>query len=343
MRLDLVLEPDSPVRFRELGVLAESLGFGAVWTANHIAARDPFMSFMPLAGATSSIRMGPVAVSPYELHPVKIANQLLTLNEAAGGRANIVVGGGGGTVIGLGMKPGRRAMMPRMVRAVRECTELLQGAATAHNKPFNYKGELFEVSGYRPAWNVAPAPQIYIGASKPQMLKLAGRIADGVMMSDVTLPRMAESMDVLNASLQTHGRDVAAFPASNLYAWHVKADKAAAYAEARAKLFVRGMLEHWYIEPFLDAGECSLVEEHFPAFAAAYIHNSPVIEGVADELVNKLVDNLTWTGTEQDIDGFIDEMLAFKTAGLTQLAIRLYDDPEASIRLLAERVMPALN
>jgi alkanesulfonate monooxygenase SsuD/methylene tetrahydromethanopterin reductase-like flavin-dependent oxidoreductase (luciferase family) len=52
MRLDLVLEPDSPARFRELGLLAESLGFGAVWTANHIAARDPFMCFMSLAAAS---------------------------------------------------------------------------------------------------------------------------------------------------------------------------------------------------------------------------------------------------------------------------------------------------
>ncbi len=48
MRLDLVLEPDSPQRFAELGLLGEFLGFGAVWTTNHIAARDPFISFMAL-------------------------------------------------------------------------------------------------------------------------------------------------------------------------------------------------------------------------------------------------------------------------------------------------------
>jgi hypothetical protein len=58
MRLDLVLEPDSPQRFAELGLLAESLGFGAVWTANHIAARDPFMSFMALTYAFSDKWIG---------------------------------------------------------------------------------------------------------------------------------------------------------------------------------------------------------------------------------------------------------------------------------------------
>ena len=41
--------------------------------------RDPFVNFVDAARATSKIRMGPVAVSPYELHPIKIGNALLTL------------------------------------------------------------------------------------------------------------------------------------------------------------------------------------------------------------------------------------------------------------------------
>lgn len=341
MRLDLVIEPDSPQRFAELGALAEQLGFGAVWTANHIAARDPFMSFMRLAYESDRIRMGPIAISPYELHPVKIANQLFTLNEAAGGRANIVIGGGGGSVIAMGLKPGRRVMMPRMVRAVRECVEFLRGAF--NERPFSYKGELFEVQGYSPDWTGANAPLIYVGASKPQMLRLAGRIADGVMMSDVTLPRIGESMAELNASLAANKRNVADFRISNLYAWHVKKDKSAALREAAAKLFVRGMLEEWYISPFLEPEECALVERRFDAFAQAYVRNTHEIEGVPETLVAKLVENLTFAGGPEDVDRFTGQLLQFKAAGLNEFAIRLYDQPEESIRMLAERVMPALQ
>lgn len=341
MRLDLVLEPDSPQAFAELGELAEQLGFGNVWTANHIAARDPFMSFMPLAAGSARVGMGPIAISPYELHPVKIANQLFTLNEVANGRARVVLGGGGGTVIGLGMKPGRRAMMPRMVRAVREAVELVRGAGTG--ELFSYPGELFSVENYVAPWAAAAAaPLLYVGASKPQMLSMAGRVADGVMMSDVTLPRMAESMAVLRASLQKHGRP-AEFPVSNLYAWHVHEDRSVAVAEARAKLFVRGMLEHWYIEPFLDPDECALVEANFTAFAKAYALNTPDIEGVPDALVDKLIENLTFVGTPDDIDSFIEQLLEFRDHGLTEFAIRLYAAPARSMRLLAERVMPALR
>jgi alkanesulfonate monooxygenase SsuD/methylene tetrahydromethanopterin reductase-like flavin-dependent oxidoreductase (luciferase family) len=341
MRLDLVLEPDSPQRFAELGLLAESLGFGAVWTANHIAARDPFMSFMALAEQSQSIAMGPIAISPYELHPVKMANQLLTLNEQSGGRARLVVGGGGGSVIAMGLKQGRRAMMPRMVRAVREAVELVQGAC--RERPFNYAGELFEVQGFNPAWVTAPAPQVYVGASKPQMLRMAGRVADGVMMSDVTLPRIAESMAALQLGLNDRAVQADTYSISNLYAWHVKEDRSTAYAEARAKLFVRGMLEDWYISPFLTAAECRLVEDNFLAFASAYAQNSPVIEGVPDSLVDSLVDNLTFAGDLSDVGRFIDQLLQFRAAGLNEFALRLYDQPEESIRLIAERVLPALQ
>lgn len=339
MRLDLVLEPDSPRRFAELGQLAERLGFGAVWTANHIAARDPFMSFMSLAEQSSQIRMGPIAISPFELHPLKMANQLFTLNEAAGGRANIVVGGGGGTVIGMGLKPGRRTMVPGMVGAVAECVEFLRGAFA--QRPFNFSGEHFSVQGYNPEWTGIVPPRIYVGASKPLMLKMAGRVADGIMMSDVTLPRIEESMAVLNQSLADNGRDPGAVSVSNLYAWHVQEDRQAARKEAAAKLFVRGMLEDWYISPFLEPGECALVEENFTAFAQAYAQNSHRIEGVPDALVDKLIDNLTFMGTHDDIDRFVDQLLQFKAAGLNEFAIRLYGKPEESIRLIAERVLPA--
>jgi len=342
MQLDLVLEPASPAEFADLGLLAEQLGFGNVWTANHIAARDPFMSFMPLAARSRRIGMGPIAISPYELHPVKIANQLLTLNEAASGRARVVLGGGGGTVIGLGMKDGRRSMMPRMVRAVREAVELVRGAG--RGELFSYAGELFSVDNYAAGWVAgdAPAPRLYVGASKPQMLRMAGRVADGVMMSDVTLPRIDEAMGELRASLTRHARP-AEFPVSNLYAWHVFEHRDQAYAEARAKLFVRGMLEDWYISPFLEPDECATVEANFAAFAQAYARNSPHIEGVPEPLLDKLVNNLTFAGTPADIDGFVEQLLAFESAGLNEFAIRLYGQPAAAMRLIAERVMPALD
>ena len=340
MRLDIILEPDTPERFRDLGKLAESYGFGGVWTANIVTARDPFMNFLPLAADSANIRMGPVAISPFELHPVKIANQLFALNEACGGRGQIVIGGGGGALIAMGLKPGRRNMHPQMLAGVRECVTMLKAVGT--DALLDYRGEVFGLSGYRPDWVGDNAPEIYVGASKPKMLGVAAEVADAVMLSDVTLDRMAETMAVIDSALAKAGRSRDSFRVSNLFSWHVKDTHEQARDEARRKLFVRGMLEHWYVSTFLDAQECALVESKLPVFAAAYAQNSPDFPGVPDQLVDKLVDNLTFTGTPADVEGFVAELKAFREAGLDEFAIRLYDNPEESIRLLGERVLPAL-
>ena len=81
MDIDLILEPDlTPAQITEIGQAAEKYGIRAIWTSNYFAHWDAFLSLAPLAASTSKILMGPLAVSPFEMHPLKIANSLLTLN-----------------------------------------------------------------------------------------------------------------------------------------------------------------------------------------------------------------------------------------------------------------------
>ena len=311
--------------------MAEELGFEAVWTANHLSARDPFMAFSVLARESTTIRLGPVAVSPFELHPLKIANSLLTLNEFAHGRANIVVGGGGGTLIAMNLKPDRYVMHPRMVSGVRECVEFLRGAS--RGEPLTYDGELFQVKGYRPAWATQSPPLIYVGATKPQMLRMAAKIADGVMFSDLTLGRLDETMATLTGALGKHGR-TADYRINNLFAWHVKPDRQAAAAEARRKLWVRGMVERWYIEPFLEPAEVTFVENHMDGIIRAYLTDTPDIDDIPSALLAKLVDELTFCGDYDDLDEILQRLQRFRDAGINEMSLRLYDNPEDSIRLI---------
>ena len=342
MKFDVILEPNAPAaEFARLGRLAEDHGFQAVWTANHLAARDPFLCFSQLAAEPGDIRMGPVAISPFELHPVKMANQILALNELSGGRANIVVGGGGGTVIAMGLKPDRRTMHPRMVRGVRECVDMLRRAGTG--ELVNYKGEIFQVETYRAGWTVQPPPRIYVAASKPQMLAMAARVADGVMFSDIPLGRMPETMEILRRGLSENDRLLETFPINNLYTWHVKPDREEAIQEARRKLWVRGMLENWYLSCFLSAEDCQLVEDNMASVIKAYVTDSPVIENIPESIIDAMVDQLTFTGAVSEVDKLVERIKEFEDAGVTEMGLRLYDDPEDSIRLLGERVLPAFG
>lgn len=340
MRIHLVFQPDSADRLAARGLLAEQLGFDAVWIANMLSAREPFLALSVLARESRRIRLGPVAISPFEQHPLKMASALLTLNELARGRASLVIGGGGGTIIGMGLKPRRTSNFPRMVRGVRECMDILRLAAAG--KTVDYQGEIHRIEGYAPAWTVGPPPRLYLAANRPQMLRLAGETADAVMLSDMDLPFMAATLGHVRAGLGRGARQPADFRVNNLMAWHVKADREEAYEEARRNLWVRGIWERARIEPYLTRGECDLVQASLPAWQLAYARGSSDIPGVPRKIVDRLVDNMTFTGTPADLDRLAGKVVQFRDAGVHELSLRLYAEPEASMRLIAGRLVAAL-
>lgn len=335
MRIDIILESNnSPDTVAELGKLAEDCGLGGVWVSNMNDGRDPFINFVDLARLTDKIRLGPIAVSPFELHPLKMAAALLTLNERSNGRAQIVVGAGGGTATAMGVST------ERPVRAVRECVEILQTAATG--QPLRYQGEIYQVRWWNPAWATSPPPAIYVGANGPQMLRTAAKYADGIMVSDFVIDHVRKARGIIDASLAESGRSPDKFRLNNFWAWHVKESREEAERESRIWLAVRGTLYPKYLEDVLDSDEAEIVNANINSFIKAYHAKSPDIDGVPDEIVRKLVERATSASSIADLDKEIERMRQFKAAGLTEIALRIYDDPADSIRLIGERLVPAL-
>ena len=335
MELDLILEPDlTPSQVVELGKLADSYGFRTLWIQNYARARDAFMTAVPLAMATQRLRAGVVVVSPYEMHPLKIANAVLTLAEYGGGRADVVIGAGGEWNGVIGVDYGKR------VTTASEAQEIVRKALAG--KPFSYRGEIFKAFGFSAPWFDSPPPLIYAGASGPKLLEVAAGTADGVMMSDVQIPMMHEHMPRLTRALAEHGRSDSGFRINNFVAWHVKEDEAASFAEARRELMIRGWLERPWLEPFLDADEVALVEEHKSAFLKAFRERHGSIEGVPADVTQKLVDGLSLAGGPGSVDRHVEHLREFAAAGFTEIALRIHDDPEDSIRLIGARVLPAL-
>src|SRR5690606_28493712 len=153
---------------------------------------------VPAAAATHRLGMGVLVVSPWEMHPLKIANSLFTLNEYSGGRAQLVVSAGGEWCGVIGSRH------PRRVRAAREAIEIIKAAATG--EVLNYRGEIYQAYGYRANWLGRPPPLVYAGASKPQMLRMGAKAADGVMMSDVTIHFLPEMVGIVRDRLREVGR-----------------------------------------------------------------------------------------------------------------------------------------
>ena len=106
MQIDVILDTRARANeLAELGRLAERHGIGGVWVSSLNDSRDPFTNLAPLAQTTSTLKLGPIAVNPFDTHPFRIAAGLLTLNELAKGRARIVIGGGGEALQALGLAP----------------------------------------------------------------------------------------------------------------------------------------------------------------------------------------------------------------------------------------------
>ena len=71
MRVGVVLDGRrSAPEIAELARLAETYGFSHVWLSGGARTKDHFVRLAVAAAATRRIRLGPIAVSPFEMHPV---------------------------------------------------------------------------------------------------------------------------------------------------------------------------------------------------------------------------------------------------------------------------------
>ncbi len=172
---------------------------------------------------------------------------------------------------------------------------------------------------------------------------MSAKLADGLITSDFVVPLMRDFVDKTHADLKAAGRDPADFRISNFWAWHIKEDVAASISEARRELMLRGWLGEQYFAPFLDAEELKFMRDHEQDFLNAFLRSTDVIENVPDELINKMIENISFVGGLDQIEPAIETLKAFADAGLTEIALRVHDDPADAIKLIGEKVWPALQ
>jgi len=342
MRIQVILEPDITVdQLTELGLMAERYGIDGLWVQDYATAMDPFISLVPLARASTRLRLGVVIVSPHEMHPLKMATALLTLNEFSRGRASMVIGRGGEwlQVTDADMRP-RVSMVGDAVEIVRRAA---RGDGVGGTVAFT--GKSYTARFFRTPWvEEKRCAKVYAGVTRDRMLRMAARQADGVMLADLGLPAIAgERIGIINKGLVECGRSRGDFLVNNFVGWHVKPDRDAAFHEARRELIIRAWLAREWVRPFLDEDEVNLVQQKKAAFVKAYRDRSGHIEGVPDDIVKKLIAGLTITGTIDDLEEPMERLRQFAAAGLDEIALRLHDQPEESIRLIGERVIPRFH
>jgi 5,10-methylenetetrahydromethanopterin reductase len=158
---------------------AEQLGYAFAWVNDDRLLRDVYIALAAVAGATSRLRIGPGVTNPYTRHPVLTAVAVATLDELSGGRAVLGLGAGGTNHALLGIRRERPAV------AMREAIATVRGLLAGEQ--VTLEGGVIEVHearlDFRPRRADVP---IYVGARGPRLLELAGELADGVIVGNVT-------------------------------------------------------------------------------------------------------------------------------------------------------------
>ena len=176
---------------------AEAGGASTLWIACHLYLRDPITMAALALGATRRIKIALMAMSPYSVHPVFIAMAAATLEEIYPGRVILCLGvGAPADLKAAGIDSPRP--LKTIAEAVEICRSLLAGEMT------EFKGQVFQVSGRRLASGARNVP-IVLAASRPNMLQLAGRATDGVLISAATSPPFVKAC-LAQAAEATGGR-----------------------------------------------------------------------------------------------------------------------------------------
>jgi len=185
--------------FRAMIELGDRGGASTAWLASHLFQREPISSAAIALGATSQISIALMAMSPYSVHPLYATMAAATLDEYFPGRVKLCFGVGAPRDLEAA---GLVAEHP--LGTLREAITLSR--ALLGGETVDFKGERFRVSGRRLSTGARAVP-IYLAASGPQMLELAGAAADGVLISAATSPAFIRwTLDLVRKGEEKTGR-----------------------------------------------------------------------------------------------------------------------------------------
>ncbi|MEA2408633.1 MAG: hypothetical protein QOE69_2752 [Thermoleophilaceae bacterium] len=187
----------------------EELGYESIYVT-HIAGRDSITLLTAYADRTERVQLGTGVIPIYARTPANMAQSFATLDEISGGRA----------IAGLGVshKPvvehwfGQSIDKP--LAEMREYVAIVRAILKGEDPP---PGEKFRTAFRLLGWE-PPRPDmpIYLAGLSPGMLRLAGEVADGVVLwlcnpsyiRDVVVPTVREGRE--KAGKPAEGFDIVA-------------------------------------------------------------------------------------------------------------------------------------
>jgi 5,10-methylenetetrahydromethanopterin reductase len=320
------LFPTEPVgKMREYVKLCETLGYDNVWFGDSQNIWRESSTVMGAAAVgTEKIVFGTGVTNAVTRHPSLLASTWATMAEFTQGRVALGIGTGDSSLRTMGLKPQRLAELERSVTDLRT---LFRGEKVV---------EASSGADYHLNYLTAPLNiPIYIAASAPKILRMSGRIADGVIVLVGTAPHFIEAaLQTIEAGAKESGR--------TLDDLHIVLWTPTAIGEDRteARDLVRAHVSRVAIRPLPAKVEPALekvidrIRDRYD-----YYEHMDTEAAHADLVPDELVDLFALAGTRDECAQRLKEV---ESLGVDQVSIVPFVRPgqsrEATIRTFAEIV-----
>lgn len=305
---------------------AERLGFGSLWVAEDYFYPSAFPVAAAAAAVTRDLVIATGVVNPYTRHPALLAMEAATVSVLAPGR--FVLGLGSSIRLWIERQMGIPFVSP--LATLRESVEIVRQLLAG--QVCTYAGQCFSLTdvvlNFRPGGEIP----IVLGVKGPKMLELAGRVADGIILSILTSPghvaraRRQSSAARVGTDMERRRLPLAAFLL-------VCVGKDGWRARESMKPTLARYLGSLHGQPFLQDTE--IAERDTEPFRDALVANTSAAHLVTDALL----DQFTVSGNADDCRAALTR---FAAAGLDIPAFLIPPgvDFDAQLDLIAEDLIP---
>jgi len=320
VRFSIRLNNDLPVaEYVRLARVAEAAGFDQFWVSHDLFVRSAPVILAAVAQATKRIEFGTCIVNPYTLHPSEIAMFAATLDELSGGRFRLGIGAGAAEFLKWVEIPQERPLRDTR-RAIEQIRAVLSG------KP---------APGWQPeAYLRFPSRQLqlYLAAMSPNMLRLAGEVADGVLPLLFPPEHYETVLPFIREGAERSGRALDEIDIAACIWCSISEDRETAETVLKDKIAYYGHA----LSPLIWQ-RLGLTQEDFrPIERALMVERDPER---ARSLVDERMLRIGVVGTPRDL---IPRLEALVALGVRHLSFGppLGPDPAAAIETLGREVIP---
>ena len=315
MKIGMMLGFEESIKtMTNIATQAEAVGINSLYTVD--AGRSATVTAAAVINATSSAQVGTYIVNAYARDPWMTGIEARDLNEISGGR--FVLGVGTGNLHFNDLYMGIDSSKP--LKKMRDFMGVVRGVVAGRaREPVRYRGDIHRIrwrASWEPLDNYVP---VYLSASGPKMVRLAGEVSDGVgigIMSSVEFVREIVRPNAREgAKAAGNDPDLLSFPVAATVSINDEVEEA--YAASRASIC---KLFHPIPHPYYDSQLRQLGFDEFADQAAKLMPEGRLQEAMAlvpDEVIEKL----TITGTLDDCvarvseyKGVADELILARTA-----------------------------